>query len=70
MYYRIVGAVALSLIGARGISAEDSFTTLSELVNQADRIIGGEVNGYIPNQRSQRRGQYHFLVQPQHHQSW
>lgn len=44
MYYRIIGAVALSLIGVRGISAEESSARLSELVNQADRIIVGEVN--------------------------
>ena len=43
MYYRIIGTVVLSLIGARGISAEESSATLSELVTQADRITVGDV---------------------------
>ena len=43
MYYRLIGAVVLSLIIARGISAEEGSATLSELMARADRIIVGEV---------------------------
>ena len=43
MHRRPVVALILALVGVRGISAEESSATLSELVSGADRIAVGDV---------------------------
>ncbi|MCY3734995.1 MAG: hypothetical protein OXG13_01260 [Gemmatimonadaceae bacterium] len=43
MHHRTIGAMILALVAAKGISAEDSSATLSELVDGADRIAVGDV---------------------------
>ena len=43
MHHRTIGAMILALVAAKGISAEDSSATLSELVDAADRIAVGDV---------------------------
>ena len=44
MHHRTMGAMILALVAAKGISAEDSSATLSELVDGADRITVGDVS--------------------------
>ena len=43
MHHRIIGAMILALVAARGIGAEDRSATLGELVDGADRIAVGDV---------------------------
>ena len=43
MHHRPIVALILALVGVKGISAEESSATLSELVDGADRIAVGDV---------------------------